>query len=515
MKTINPNSFSSHHYFGIIFVILFVFLPAEIYARPSNQNIQHLYDINFPNEIAETHMRPSNKIIQASSDITVPNETLEESIFDENEGIRPKKTDLNFSGSLLLRPSIDMDHDKANENKTSLKNKIILEADYKKKFVVSGISDYLFFGSHNETDDYDINLYEVYFKHQTDFFHISVGKQIKRWGKTDQISPIDTLNPENITEFIVPSYDERKISVWMADVTFKKNNFFIEGVFIPIFEPSKFNYFGTDWAIFSHLKEDIKDSSLPSSLKSYFDSVEINETEPNDGTDSFEYALRVGGTIEQLDFGFTYHYAFEDLPCFKSFPVKNLSLESPDSAQTLLSNPANLILTNQKIETEYLRSNIFGFEFETIVSDLGIRGEAVWKDNESFLTRSFTSLWNPAFFWIIGADYTSLNNWYFNLQFAHQHISNYDDSILFFDRDNYSLIGEISKDLFSDWLNAVVQYTVILNDGSYYVSPRLVSTHIKNLEVTLGVNLFEGSDNSILGRYDQNDQVFVDLKYHF
>ncbi|WP_148278111.1 DUF1302 family protein [Desulfobacula toluolica] len=463
----------------------------------------------------EIHAQPSNKTIQPSFDITAQNETLEESIFDETEDIKHKKTELNFSGSLILRPSIDMDHDKTNENKTSFKNKIILEANYKKKFVISGISDYLFFGSQNETDDYDINFYELYFKHRINYFNISVGKQIKRWGKTDQISPIDTLNPENTTEFIIPSYDERKIPVWMADVVFKKNIFFIECVLIPFFEPSKFNYFGTDWATFSHLKEDIKDSSLPSTLKSYFDSIKINETEPNDNVDSFEYALRVGGTIQQLDFGFTYHHAFEDLPCFKSFPVKNLSLENPNSIQSLLSNPGNLTLTNEKIEATYLRSNIFDFEFETIVSDLGIRGEAVWKDNESFLTRSFTSLRNPTFFWIIGADYTSSNNWYFNLQFAHQHISNYDASTLFFDRDTYSLIGEINKDLFSDWLNAVVQYTIILNDGSYYVSPRLVSTHIKNLEVTLGLNLFEGSDNSILGRYDVNDQVFIDLKYYF
>ncbi|MBU2452594.1 MAG: hypothetical protein KJ668_04695, partial [Proteobacteria bacterium] len=83
------------------------------------------------------------------------------------------------------------------------------------------------------------------------------------------------------------------------------------------------------------------------------------------------------------------------------------------------------------------------------------------------------------------------------------------------DKDKYSVIGEINKDLCFDWLNASFQYTIMLSDGSYYLSPRLVYTYIKNLEMTFGINLFEGSDNSIFGRYDKNDQIFLDLKYHF
>ncbi|MBU1342745.1 MAG: AMIN domain-containing protein [Proteobacteria bacterium] len=466
--------------------------------------------------LPDNHQIVKNQIINPNNQtiVMLDNSSLEDSIFDKEEEIKEKK-DLYISGSILLRPSIDIDHDKTNENKTTFKNRTIIKIDYKNKYILSGISEYLFFGNQNETDDYNLDFYEVYYKHNTSQFDISIGKQIKRWGKTDQISPIDTLNPENLTEFIIPSYDERKIPVWMADFVFKKNDFFIEGVIIPFFEPSKFKYFGTDWAIFSHLKNDINDSSLSSSQKTYFNDISVNETKPDDRFSNFEYALRIGGMIQQLDFGFTYHYSFEDLPCFQSFPVKNLSLENPNSAQDLISNLGSLTLTNEKIETKYLRTQIFGFEFETTLSDLGIRGEVAWKDNESFLTRSFTSVRSPTLFWIIGADYTNSTLWYFNLQFGHQHISNYDSAILFFDKDNYSVIGEINKDLFFDWLNASFQYTIMLSDGSYYLSPRLVYTYIKNLEMTFGINLFEGSDNSIFGRYDKNDQIFLDLKYHF
>jgi len=452
---------------------------------------------------------PDNQTVVMMDD---PN--LEKDIFSENgEEVQGEKA-LILSGSIQIRPVLDLDHEMTNENKTGFKNRAILKADYK-NITLSAISDFLYFGGKDETHDYDIDLHEAYLKHTAGNFSFSLGKQIIRWGKTDQISPVDTLNPENVTEFILPDYEERKIPVWMAGTSFRKNDFFIEGVFIPFFEPSKFNYFGTDWALFSHLKKEINDSPLSTALKNYFNSLSVNEVEPDHDSGSFEYALRVGGTVKQLDFGVTYHYSYEDLPYFQSFPIKNLSLENPNSLESLISNSGSLGLTDENIETRFKRTNIYGFEFETIIANFGLRGEAAFKDKESFLTGSFTSVRNPTLFWVAGIDYTSLNEWYFNLQFGHQHISNYDSSILFFKRDNYSILGEIKRDVFSDWLNVSLQYTVMLSDSSYYLSPRILYSYIRSLEIIFGINLFEGSENSIFGRYNKNDQLFLDLKYYF
>jgi hypothetical protein len=441
---------------------------------------------------------------------TIPSEAKPKPLPDSKKNAAT----IDFSGSTEFGGSLDTDDNHSSENLTSFKNRTLIKAVYK-QFSVSGISDYLYFGAEDKNEDYDLDIYEMYVRYSVPSWDFILGKQIKRWGKTDQVSPVDTLNPESMTEFIIPSYEDRKIPVWMADITFRKDDFFVEGVLIPFFEPSRFHYFGTDWALFSHMKNDIRRSSLAAPLKSYFESISVNETEPDSGFDSFEYALRVGGTIDRLDYGFTYHYANEDLPYFRSFPVKNLSLDNPGSAQSLLSNIGSLGLTNERIETTYSRTHIAGFEFETTLSDFGLRGEAAVKDNESFLTRSLTSVRNPSLFWVIGADYLSPNEWYFNLQFAHQHIYDYDPAILYFEDNNYSLIGEIKKDLVSDWLNASIQFTRMLNDDSYYLSPRLKYTYIRNLEIMMGLNLFSGKDTSILGRYDENDQAFLNVKYHF
>ncbi|MCA1787835.1 MAG: hypothetical protein LC657_17820, partial [Desulfobacteraceae bacterium] len=81
---------------------------------------------------------------------------------------------------------------------------------------VSVLSDYLYFGDDNQTDDYDLELHEAAFLYANNRLDLSVGKQIIRWGKADQFSPVDTLNPQDFREFMIPEYEETKQPVWMA-----------------------------------------------------------------------------------------------------------------------------------------------------------------------------------------------------------------------------------------------------------------------------------------------------------
>ncbi len=489
-------------------------MPGQADKTPPELNFSSIRETKpIASDTEDPSSAPLEKPVLRSSFSLLEEGSLPSDLFDETSP--QKKSDWKPAGSFLVRTSIDTKNDQPNENQTSLKTRAILKLEYKNSFLISGISDYLYFGSNNRTDDHDLDLFETYFKTSFSKFDLSIGKQIKRWGKTDQISPIDTLNPENITEFVIPSYEERKIPIWMADLTFKQDHFFIESIFIPFFEPAKFDYFGTDWAHFSHIKSDLNDSNLPNALKSYFNAISVDEDEPARDADGFEYAARFGGTVHNIDVGFTYHYAFEDLPTIQRFPIKNLALENPNSIDGLLSHLDQLILTNEAIDATFLRTHIFGFEFETTVNKVGFRGEAVFKENESYLTQSFTSVRNPTAFWIVGMDYTTLNEWYFNLQFGHQHIFQFDPSTLFFEKDNYSLIGEINRDLFFDWLKGTIQYTYIINDSSYYISPRVTYSYIDNWQFLLGANLFEGSSDTIFGRYNRNDQLFFSVKFKF
>jgi len=448
---------------------------------------------------------------ESEGPILLFDDTVADDIFDET-GKQDKNSDFSISGLFQVRTTLQIKEEDAVENNTSLRNRIIVETKYKNMITLSVLSDYLYFGPEDETDEYDLDLYEAKWQSTEKNYGFSIGKQIVRWGKTDQFSPVDTLNPQDLREFILPDYEERKIPIWMADLNLFFDNFNIEGVFIPFFEESRIDYFGTNWSIFGHMKKEIENSAVSPSLKTYFENISVNETVPD--TEA-EFALRLTTSLKNIDLGLTFHNTIEDTPYFKSFPVKNIHVSGDFSPEGLDSLIDSAILTNENIEVEYKRTNIAGLEFETTLADFGVRGEAAWQENESFLTSSLTSTREPTFTYVIGADYTTAKNTYFNLQFAHRYIANYSSEILYFEQNTLSLLGEIKTDIISDWLQACLKYNINLNNTAGYLSPYLKYTYIKNLECLFGASLFSGDKDTWFGHFKDNDLFFLDISYRF
>ncbi len=433
----------------------------------------------------------------------------------------PALNESNFSlyGTILTRFYTDTIHSNnglnTNEHTEGILNRSVVNARYKEMITLSALSDYHYSGSHNPEESYDLDLYEASVRYSNQHFLLKAGKQIVRWGKTDQFSPVDTLNPEDIRYFISLDYEDRKKPVWMTDATLRFKDFAVEAVYIPVFESSDWDCFGTDWATYTHLKDDINGADLPDSFKDYVENIRVHTKKPNDSGLNGEYAFRLLKTFKGWDIGATYHYTWEDMPFYKSFPVKNLHVTGSVTDKSLVAALDNAVLTPENIEVEYLRSHIAGFEFETTLADFGFRGEAAWHDRESFLTSSLVSVRKPSLYTIIGVDYTSEDQWYLNVQLNFNHIEDYDDSILYFKRNAVSMLGEINKTIFSSWVKAILHYSISLSEDEFYFSPRLEYTYIPNLDILLGVHIFEGSSNSLMGRFDGNDQVFCDVKYHF
>lgn len=492
-KTVN-NQFS---FLSVIAVLVFLTLIRLNYALASDKTID-------------------NKVAQEMSEKTTFTSEIPDDLFDLEEIFPQKKSKspLLFSGSIQTRGAMDMVDNQEMEHNRSFRNRAILEARYDKLITLSALSDFLYFGEENHHKEYDLDLYEAHITLPADNLTLTLGKKILRWGKTEQLSPVDTLNPEDFRECIIPDYGERKIPVWMADLLMKFSGFSLEGVYIPKFEPSRQDYFGTDWSIFSHIKEDIQASSLPNSIKAYVNSIAINEKSPDDNGLNGEFAFRAITSIGGWDLGATYHYGWEDLPFYSNFPIKNFHTDGTINGENLASNISTALLTNENIEIYYPWVHTIGFAFETTLNKYGLRGEAAWHNQQSFLTSDLTSDQSPTLFYIIGADYSGID-WYLNVQLSHSHIFDHDDNILYFKQDTMSLLGEISRKLHSEWLEASLYYSITLNDNGYYLSPRLTYTYITNLDLTIGTHVFGGDSTSFIGRFDHNDQMFLDITYHF
>jgi hypothetical protein len=86
---------------------------------------------------------------------------------------------------------------------------------------------------------------------------------------------------------------------------------------------------------------------------------------------------------------------------------------------------------------------------------------------------------------------------------------------MYFDRHNVSLLGEVRQEGLRGTVEGYLRFNCDLHDGGYYLEPGLVYSGVKNLDLTLGLNIFGGDQDTFLGYYDDNDQVFLKAKYHF
>lgn len=371
--------------------------------------------------------------------------------------------------------------------------------------------------------DEDFGLYEGFLVLNRGPVRVRIGKQIIRWGKTDQVSPVDNLNSQDLRQFIILPYEDRKIPNWMADVEFFKKNVRFEAVIIPFVEPNEVYFFDRNYSVFKELKKSsayyLDKFPLPPQvreyLQNYVDNLNIQKDIPSKKIENFQGGVRIGFSLENLDFAVSYLNNFDPNPYIKYFPVSGLKIKEDFSGDNFLSQLPYLRMENKDVEVMYVRRNIYGVEFEGGIGDFGIRGEMAYFDKTVFLTETLTSIHRPNLWYVLGIDYTGEEGLYLNVQLSHSYIFNYTNSILYFKEDNVSILGELSKEFYSgDW-KLGIKSSYFLSDYSYFINPYIVYKGISNFDIEFGEFIYGGDLDTLFGQYDQRDEIYVKLKYYF
>ncbi len=432
-----------------------------------------------------------------------------------------------FGGWIEGLGAWDTENDSPTEQSYLFRNRVRLESDWRHRFDlnnrlkvrISLDSDYLKMGGGDKSyNDYNFTLHEGYLLFSHCNITTTIGRQIVRWGKTDQLSPVDNLNPQDLRLFILPELEERKIPIWMLRVQGFGNNWSWEGIYIPWFANSDIDYFDSDWAIFRHLREDINRSALPPEYKIYADkTMHVKRDKPAHTLGNGEFGGRVSFTLGRVDFSLSYLYGWENQPTIESFPIKNLEVDGSFSGDDLDLIPTipDLIFTDENIRATYKRQQVTGFEFETTIGNFGLRGEAAHFDRMAFLTSDLTSKRHPVFHTVVGIDYSGTDDWYCNLQASYLKIMNYNSEILYFKDENIALMGKISKHFFNHNLELGLRYNYTITDKSYYLEPKLTLKYFTDLNLELGANFLGGDKDTLFGSFRNNDQLFVRIKYYF
>ncbi|MBK8575720.1 MAG: hypothetical protein IPN90_08600 [Elusimicrobia bacterium] len=349
--------------------------------------------------------------------------------------------------------------------------------------------------------DQKIRPYNIYMNLTYEHVNLRFGNQIVRWGKADEISPLDVVNPEDLSLGLNRPRADRKIPVPMANVEFLSDYISLQGIYVPFSQTSIFHYSGDDWAYFGHLEKK-------------YGPLNIIEEVPAQTPKNGAWGGRLSGTIGRLDLALVYLNHQSNTPSLMSFPFPPPAAppghESSLEDLVVFSN-----ISHQPLKFHYLREELYGLEFETAIGSLGLRGDVSYVSSQSFVTSSLQEIRKPVVTGVVGVDYNGSGGSYINVSFSQSQIKDYSIDLAPTRQKTSTLSSQFSLELLSGNIKLGYLGFTNITDKSFYQNPKVNINYIPNVGIECGLEVYGGSPSTQIGFFDPNDQAYLTLSFFF
>ncbi len=395
-----------------------------------------------------------------------------------------------------------------------------------------------------------LNVDEAYIDYYTDRADLRIGIQKFAWGRLDEINPTDNLNPEDLTRATLEEEQTRKIGVPAIKTNLYTDLINAEIAWVPFYVPYR----------------------LPTSEERWFPPLLIPPCciQPRTLTDdipltaSYRDVERPALTLahSQLGMRLSRHLAGWDLSAsyFRGYDPQP-TMRAPTLILIEILNPLAFDYTARAITfpTPSLhRIQVFGLDWSTTIGGLTLRGEWAYADGKYYLrtlsdvlrreaspqreealmrqvierylrsggsATSQTILVEPqietqrdSMKYGLGLDYmrgeTTLS-----LQCIQEYIPDYPRyEHLYFNKKGLdtTLTLALRHFLLQNTLELTLAGMYNIEYRHYLVRPSATYRFSERLQGTLGLIVIQGKfEDSLLGQFRDNDQVYAGLKYSF
>jgi hypothetical protein len=340
-------------------------------------------------------------------------------------------------------------------------------------------------------DSLDFRLREIYLDLYFNNFDLRIGKQQIVWGKADGVFITDIVSPLNLTEFLLPDFDEIRVGVYAAKVDYYIGNGTLEFIWKPIYAGNELPGPGSIWykppafpapPVFDYSKEKI-DANLENS----------------------EVYLKYSLSSSAIDFDLMGAYVWDQTPSM--YVDKEFVMDS-------LGNP---ILSGLKITPEHHRLTVGGASFTSTLKSFVIRGEAAYYNGKYFQTADPTAagalVQKDYLHYVVGLDY-GIGHLKLSTQFIQKYIMDYNS---FIDEDEFTntMTFLARYDALRETLHLELFSYVGLNYGDALIRPKVTYDFSDSFSILLGSNIFVGDERGQFGRYADNSMIYTKIKYNF
>ena len=341
-------------------------------------------------------------------------------------------------------------------------------------------------------DSFDFRMREIYLDLYFNSFDIRIGKQQIVWGKADGVFITDIVSPLNLTEFLLPDFDEIRVGVYAAKVDYYFGNSTIEAIWKPVYAGNELPGQESIW---------YKPPEFPAPPTFDYSKEKINPSLENS-----EVYLKYSFTSSAIDFDLMGAYTWDQTP--------SMHVKKEFGFDTVNQKP---YLKGLLITPEHHRLYIAGGSFTSTIKSFVIRGEAAYYNGKYFQTADPLAedalVQKDYLHYVVGLDY-GVGHLKLSTQFIQKYIMDYDD-MMNEDEFGNTMTFLARYDAMRETLHLELFSYVGLNYGDALIRPKVTYDFSDAFSILLGANVFVGDEEGMFGRYQDNSMVYTKIKYNF
>jgi hypothetical protein len=314
---------------------------------------------------------------------------------------------------------------------------------------------------------------------------VRVGKQQVVWGEAVGTFYTDMVNPKDLREFLLPSFDLIRVPQWGVDAEYVRENFHAEVVWLPDLEFNRYGVTGSEFAFPYPVPENTAFSAQ-------------DPKEPGENLRNSDIGGRVSYLLNGWDLSVMYLYAWDRAPV--------LARRIEPSGEYVFT-------------PRYERMHSYGATFSKEA------GEAVWRGEMVYNHKAHFSIFDAAdsdgivdkdvLEYLLSFDYTLFGSLETNFQLMQRYLFDYDSRLANEHRVRNSFSVWFKKSFMDGDLDAELLVLSSLMEEDFMWRPSLTYKFAPDWQWKVGLDAFSGVKDGIFGKFRTKSRIYSELNYYF